>query len=184
MGKLDGATLYLSGGIDNVQDCGVGWRREFIKQIKENNLKINCIDPTNKPVEQSLKLGEGLADKEYQEKLQKEGHFEELKKHVTKYRHCDLRFCDISDILVCYINHVPQWGTANEIYVSEMQHKPRFVICPGGLYKLPRWLFDVFELEDVFEDVNGVIKRLIEIDNGTRDTDEKWVLIRKYLESK
>ena len=113
---------------------------------------------------------------------------------MSAYRRFDLRFVDISDFLVVVVDpRVPQWGTANEVYVAEQQHKPMFFICDGGLAKLPRWLFDVVDLDEiggghygrkcnVFSTVEEVVQRLVHLDNGAVGMDREWVLIRKHLE--
>lgn len=190
-GKLDGACCYLSGPMEFVADHGVEWRRKFIKLLRERNLKIDCIDPTNKPGGKDIKIGE---NKEEQVRLQKEGRWQELRDYVRAYRRYDLRFVDISDFLVVVVDpRVPQWGTGNEVYFAEMQHKPMFFICDGGLANLPRWLFDVVDLDEgtgynrtrcnVFESVEDVVKELVGIDNGMYPMTDEWVLVRKFIEN-
>lgn len=179
MGKLDEATIYLSGSMEYASDHGVAWRRKFRRRILQEKLNVYCIDPTDKPGPDRMKIGE---NKEFQENLQRNGKFKELRDYVTEYRHYDLRFVDISDVLIVAIDPtIPQWGTADETYLSERQNKPRYAICEGGLYKFPRWLLPVFELDDVFENVEEVIQRLCAIDRGDHPMDERWVLVRKYL---
>lgn len=179
VGKLDQAIVYLSGSMEAVADHGVGWRRKFIELSDLGGLDISFIDPTNKPGPPELKVGE---DKAHQEMLQKEGRFEELRDYVADYRRYDLRACDYMDALVAYINPaVPHWGTPNEIYVAEAAHKPRFCVIEGGLSKLPRWLFDVFPLDHVFETLDDCIQRLVSLDDGTIPMSREWVLIRKYI---
>lgn len=165
-------------------DHGVIWRREFINLVQESGLKIDCIDPTNKPC--GLSIGE---DKEYQQQLQKSGKFKQLQDYVHRYRRYDLRFVDYCDFIVVAVTpEIAQWGTANELYFAEMQHKPRFIICKGGLYNLPRWLFDVIKIDDrntspeIFESPADLTKYLTELNSGTIPLDEKWVLIRKNIE--
>lgn len=182
-GKLEKSTAYLSGAMEYVKDGGVFWRRKFIKLVKEANLKIDCIDPTSKP-------GNINEDKITQKELQQNGCWEQLKTYVSNYRRSDLRFVDLSDFIVCFVDPtVPQWGTANEVFEAERQHKPSFFICEGGLYTLPRWLFGVIQLENenarcnVFNSVEEVIDELIGLDKGIYPMDSEWVLIRKELEN-
>lgn len=186
-GKLEYSVAYLSGPMEYVADHGVEWRRKFINLLNEEGLKIDCIDPTNKPGGENIKIGE---NKEIQVNLQKDGKFKELQEYVRSYRRYDLRFVDISDFLVVVVDpRVPQWGTSNEVYFAELQHKPMFFICDGGLQNLPRWLFDVIDIEDdgkrgnVFESVEDVVEELKNIDNGTYPMSDEWVLVRKYIES-
>lgn len=134
VGKLSNACAYLSGPMEFVADHGVGWRRKFIEMIEKANLNIDCIDPTNKPGDEDMKIGE---NKEFQIKLQSEGKFLQLQSYVKAFRRYDLRFVDISDFLVAVIDPtIPQWGTSNEIYEAERQHKPIFFIIEGGLSKV------------------------------------------------
>jgi hypothetical protein len=183
MRKLDESTAYLSGSMEMVADHGVEWRRKFIRLSNEAGLGVHYIDPTNKPGNIN-NIGNIDEDKGYQELLQKEGRFEELKAYVAKYRREDLRYVDISDFLIASITpSVAQWGTSNEIYEAEKQHKPRFAIISSGLRKLPRWLFDVFNLEDIFEKEEDVIDRLIKLDNGELPLDKRWVLVRKHIQN-
>jgi hypothetical protein len=180
MGKLDKAVAYLSGAMEFVPDHGVEWRRAFIKSARLAGLKIDFIDPTNKPGGQEMQIGER---KDYQVQLQHSGRFQELKDYVHQYRHFDLRFVDLSDLMIVVVDpSIPQWGTANEIYVAEEQHKPTFVICECGLYKLPRWLFDVIDLNRVFETSEAVINRLVLLNSGEIELDDEWVLVRKFIE--
>jgi hypothetical protein len=114
-----------------------------------------------------------------------------LKKYVHAYRRFDLRFVDISDFLIAAIDPgIPQWGTSNEVYEAERQHKPIFFIVEGGLSVLPRWLFDLVDLNDeqsgtrcnVFQTVEEVVEELVALDNGDLPMRDKWVLVRKHIE--
>jgi len=194
MGILDGACGYLSGPMEFVADHGVQWRRKFIQLVRKANLDIDLIDPTNKPGGREVRIGE---DKPFQQELQKTGQFRKLQEYVKKYRHFDLRFTDISDFLIAVIDpRVPQWGTSNEVYVAELQHKPCFFICDGGLYDLPRWLFDVIEkiehddpkraLEqtNVYQSVEEVVAELQLLDQGMNPLSDEWVLVRRAIEER
>lgn len=179
MGKLDEATGYLSGPMEFVSDHGVEWRRKFIKLSNQAGLDIHYIDPTNKPGGEEMQIGE---NKDLQVRLQSEGRFEELRQYVGDYRHYDLRFVDLCDFIVVVVDpSIPQWGTANEVYFAERQKKPRFCIIEGGEYKLPRWLFDVFSADEIFQSPEAVIEHLVKLDRGEIALDKRWVLVRKFL---
>jgi hypothetical protein len=171
-----------------VADHGVEWRRKFIKLSQEKGLNIDFIDPTNKPGDDEMQIGE---NKEHQLRLKREGRFLELRNYVHGYRRYDLRFVDISDFLVVVIDpRVPQWGTANEVYFAEMQHKPMFFICENGLYNLPNWLFDVVDIREVdgktvsnvYGSIEDVIEELVSLDMGYKPMTDEWVLVRKHIE--
>lgn len=185
-GLLDSSTCYLSGAMDYVADHGIGWRRAFIDLCRQRNLKIDFIDPTNKPGEPHDKIDE---NKSYQTSLKVAGKFRELQEYVKGYRHEDLRYVDGSDFLVAVINpKVPQWGTSDEIYTAERQQKPIFFVIEGGLKNLPNWLFavvnlgDGFERSNVFDSIEDVVDELVLIDDGSIPMCKKWVLFRKHLE--
>lgn len=188
MGKLDCAVGYMSGPMEFVADHGIEWRRKFVSLVSKAGLKIDLIDPTNKPGGIDVKIGENKA---HQEALQKQGRWKELRDYVKSYRRYDLRFVDISDFMVVVVDpRVPQWGTSNEVYTAEQQHKPMFFICDGGLKNLPRWLFDVIDLDNpekgrrcnVFETVEQVVTELVSLDMGLYPMSNEWVLVRKNLE--
>lgn len=179
MGKLDEATAYLSGSMEYAEDHGIEWRRRFIDLSNEAGLNIHYIDPTNKPGGRDVNMGE---DKDYQINLQKEGKFDALREYVADYRRLDLRFVDLSDLLIVSITPtIPQWGTANELYTAERQHKPRFGLIRGGLYQLPRWLFDVFGPNELFEREEDLIEHFVKLDQGLIELDKRWVLVRKHI---
>lgn len=186
-GKLEQTCCYLSGPMEFAKDNGVGWRREFINLAIKSGLGIDFIDPTNKPCDET----NIIEDKEYQIKLQESGDYIKLRDYVKKYRRFDLRFVDLSDFLVAVIDPtVHMCGTYNEIFVAEQQHKPMFFICEGGLRTLPRWLFDVIDLDEpskgktcnVFQNLEQVINELKAIDCGEKPMSDEWVLIRKKIE--
>lgn len=186
---LEDAWVYLSGGMNYVEDEGVAWRREFIYLSHKYNLNLLCLDPTDKPLnhygDNSVK-----EEKEYQKRLKETKQWKTLKNYVSLYRREDLRYVDLSDFVVVHIDPtVPQWGTADETYFAESQHKPRFFICEGGLKNLPTWLFDVIDVDDpsegtrcnVFESAKEVIQELVKYNSGELKMGDKWLLLRKNI---
>ncbi len=189
-GLLDGTWGYLSGPMEAVSDNGVEWRRKFIELVDDAGLAIDLIDPTDKPLDDESMIGENKA---LQIELQRQGRFLELRELVSDYRRQDLRYVDHSNFVVVLVNpDVHMCGTYDELFFAESQHKPLFFIVEGGLYRLPRWLFDVVDLDDprkgtkcnVYENVEGVVEELKRLDSGEVPFTKKWVLIRKALEKK
>lgn len=164
--------------MEQAPDNGVGWRRRFVKLAIQAGLKIYFIDPTAKPG----RSHGNAEDREYQSRLKREGRYEELRAYVHKYRRDDLRFCDKLDAAVVVIDpKIPSWGTANEVYVSETEHKPMFVVCEGGISGLPNWCFDVFDLDLVFGTIEEVIAEMVKLNTGEKTMDDRWVLIQHHL---
>lgn len=194
MGMLDGAVGYLSGSIEYAKDHGVMWRKKFAQLVEQYDLHIDLIDPTDKPPVNGF---EGLGPDERQDlqaQLQRSGQFQELQEIVHDYRRYDLRVTDYSNFLVVVVDPtIPQWGTANEVYLAEQQHKPIFFVNEGGLYTLPRWLFGVIghvyskdpnkahSEANVYTSIEAVVEELARLDKAKLLTDE-WVLVRKAIE--
>ena len=186
MDKLDKAVSYLSGAMEMVSDHGVEWRRKFIDLSVKAGLKIDYIDPTDKPGGIEVKIGE---NKQYQSDLKLNQKWAELREYVGAYRRYDLRFVDLSDFVIASVNpKVPQWGTANEVYEAERQHKPIFFLCDGGLANMPNWLFDLVDLPEdgkrcnVFASLESLIDELVGYNEGTFPLTKEWVLVRKHIE--
>ncbi len=172
--KLNRAIVYLSGAIDKAPDLGRGWREDFIIRAKHLNLRI--IDPCNKP---ASFVHEIQGDVRTVNVLREQEKWEELQSFVKKFRREDLRFTDISDFLVVYIDpSVPSYGTLDELFLAEREHKPLLCIVKGGIKHLPTWLFGVFRLNEVFSSVEECILHLDKLNQGELDLDLRWVLIR------
>lgn len=180
MGKLNNAVLYLSGSMEADPQLGVGWRREFINLLKEKNLNIITIDPTNKP--KSINNVNAEEEATYVNKLRNEEKWEELTKYVKKFTRADLRFCDLSDALILYVDtSIFMCGSIHEAVLCQIQKKPRFAIVKGGLKAMPSWLFGIFDYRCVFDSVEKCVEHLAGINAGTIKMDDKWVLIREHL---
>jgi hypothetical protein len=176
-GKLKEAIVYLSGSIDNAKDLGKGWRNQFIEQSR--HLSMQIINPCNKP---SSSVHEVIGDVRTVTKMRQEKDWVVLQKFVKQFRREDLRFTDVSDFLVVYIDpEIPSWGTPDEIYTAERQKKPCIAIVKGGIEKLPTWLFGVFRLDEVFSSIEECVHYLNQIDSGEIEMDRRWVLFRKQL---
>ncbi len=189
-GLLNGSCCYLSGPMEFVKDHGVAWRREFITKAINAGLSIEFFDPTNKPGNQ-YRFGES---KDYQAQLQREGRWLELQQYVENYRHVDLRLVNISDFLIVLVDpEVHMCGTYDEVFLAKREHKPMFFLCKGGLYTLPRWLFDIITLEqkivdgketivsNVYTSLDDIIAELVKLNSGEKPLNRDWVLVRNVV---
>ncbi len=171
MGMLDHAVCYMSGAIEMAKDHGVGWRKKIIELSRQAGLKIDYIDPTEKPGEKHLNIGENV---NHQARLQQEGKWRELRDYVRNYRRSDLRFVDISDFIIVSIDPtIAQWGTANELYVADSSN--------SRVVALPLWLFDVVDLDDlnVYDSLEGIVSTLVDLNEGEEPLSDKWVLAHR-----
>lgn len=179
MGKLKKAVAYLSGAMDAAPDLGMGWRDKFTQLSA--HLGIVIINPCRKPPGCTVEVRNGHR---VASTLRESKDWVGMQKFVNRLRREDLRYTDISDMLVVYIDpDVPSYGTPDEIYTAERQKKPLFCIIKGGIERLPVWLFGVFELHEIFSTVEECVSHLEKIDSGEIPLDARWVLIRDYLES-
>ncbi len=179
MGSLNNALIYLGGPIDNATDDGVGWRQEI--RAKTQYMNIKWLDPTDKPIKLKVEIGD---EKTRLIKLKDAARFDELSAYVKSFRREDLRFVDISDAIVAYIDpDIHSVGTYDEIFtvLMERQCKPRMLIIKGGIKRCPNWLFAVFKVSDMFETVDECVQRLVDINFGNYAMSREWVLIRDCI---
>jgi hypothetical protein len=173
---LDGAVAYLSGSMEYCPSGGVSWRRQIIDLVRQEDININFLDPTNKP--------KGLMPEEkgVYHNLRSTKDWAGLQKYVKRIRRDDLRCVDLSDfMIVCIDRRIHACGTYDELFTAEDQQKPVLIISIGGKEELPGWLFAVVRLEEIFDSVEDCVAYLKDINNGTQPVDDRWVLIRDYL---
>lgn len=173
--NLAGATCYLSGPIDFAADDGRSWRQEFINQSK--HLNISIIDPTNKPIAGAGEVG---TEKAYQKELRADHNLSGLRDFAKKIRRIDLRFCDLCDFLIAYIDtDIYSCGTWDEIIVCERQKKPIFGVFPKGVFNAPLWCFAMFRPGEMFESIEELIGHLEWLNKGQGPLDDRWVLFER-----
>lgn len=178
-GKLYGSLAYLCGPIERANDLGVSWRDKFIEQTKEIGVRI--LNPCNKPPScmPEIKEGQRIADE-----IRIQEDWPKMQSFAKTIRREDLRFVDICDFLVIYINrNIYTVGSWDELFVAESQRKPVLAIVEGGIKYLPTWLFAVFELHEVFDSVESCVSYLLELNDGQKEMDRRWFLIRDYLQA-
>jgi hypothetical protein len=161
MGSLDGKVFCLSGPIDNAADDGVGHRKLFKRLMTEAGIQASYLDPTDKPVGGHKEIGE---EKKRCFELRQSRKFKELSEIVKLFRNQDLGMVREADIVIVYVDpNIHMCGTYNETFLAEWLLRPRYLIIEGGLEKCPLWLFDVFELDSMFDSVEQCVERLVEI---------------------
>lgn len=169
MGLLNGATFYLAGPIDRVNDSGIRWRRWITPILKEMNIRV--IDPTDKPIDRGLELNHGE-----RENLIEEGKFTELANIMREIRCIDLRCVDKADaIIVNYDIDVHMCGTMEEIFIANRQKKPILIHFNQGIKKIPYWMWGVLPYEFFFEEWSTLLDYIIWVDAG-KPCHKRWVL--------
>lgn len=181
--KISGAVFYLAGPLDDPKldvekDCKQ-WRNKLKELLKENNIKITCLDPTQKLSSLTNQIED---DHKQLIQLQKDGNFIELRKRMKVIVKQDLRVVDLSDALVVMIDpDVHLCGTYNELINAVNQKKPIFIYCPKGKVRMPRWVFGLVHYDQYFQTLEDLVNYLSKLNNGTIELNDKWVLIRKEL---
>ncbi len=176
---LKNAVCYLSGPMQYAPDDGLGWRKKFIELSADIGLKI--IDPTNKPNALGNQCHE---EKGKVDRLKKNKSWDELTEYAKSFVRFDLRACDLADMIVAYLDpNIFTVGTIHEILVAENQQKPIFLILEGGKERASAWLFGILDHRDMFNSVEDCVNHLKKINSGQIPLDNRWVLIRDYLES-
>lgn len=177
MKSLDGVKVFLSGGIDRVEDDGVGWRKEFRRKCKRAKLPITFLDPTDKPKDMGSEVGD---EKLRIQKLMQGGKWEQAKSEVKIFRRFDLRMVDHCHLYVVYIDlNIHYCGTYDEFNVAERQGKPIFVIMAPGFskYDVPSWSVASINEDEVFESVDECVEHLKLLQEGKILFDRRWVMV-------
>jgi nucleoside 2-deoxyribosyltransferase len=174
---LEDSITYLAGPIDCAKDQGTGYRNEIKNKLKK--LRIRCLDPCKKMAGLQEEVGE---EQNKIIKYKKAKEFISLQRMMKQIVREDLRMIDYSDFIIAYVDpQVLMCGTVHEIVLSLSQKKPTLVIVKGGLKNAPSWLFGICNLDHMFNDIDGMVKYLDAINDGDKEPESEWVLIRKQL---
>lgn len=167
MNKLKGSRFYLCGPIDRVADGGVTWRKKITPSLQQ--LGINVIDPTDKPIE-------GEENRELRKRLLKERNFKQLAKIMKEIRCIDLRCVDVSDALIVYWDtQVHMVGTIEEVVLANRQKKPILIYFHQGIDDIPDWLLGMLEEEFFFNNWTALLQYIEDINDGII-THKRWIL--------
>jgi hypothetical protein len=175
MRDLNGIKVFLSGGIDRVDDDGVGWRKEIRKKAKRAKLPVEFLDPTDKPEGMGSEVGD---EKIRIQSLMEKGKWEQAQEEVKIFRRFDLRMVDHCHLYIVYMDlNVHYCGTYDELFTAERQNKPLFVIMAPGQskYDIPSWLIASVEEDEVFESIDDCVEHLKLMQNGKILFDRRWV---------
>lgn len=166
---------YLVGPIQYA--CGRKWRKEIAEFLHLKNITV--LDPYK---------GQMVGDSPEDEKLHTwfnqlvaNNDFETLSKELKKIRCRDLRFVDLSDYLIGYINQdIYTCGTWEEIFLANRQKKQIFLVVEGGLKKCPFWVFGAIPYKFIFDSFEKLKNYLDAIDLGKEPiTNTRLHLLKK-----
>ena len=176
MGYLDKAKVYLCGGIDLCDDCGIPWRRDIRNKTRNiKKIKVKFFDPTDKP---NGLVSECGIEKNKVNELKKAGMLKEAGDYVKRFRRYDLRMVDFSDFLIIKIDlNYHLCGSYFEVETACRQQKPVFAIIEQGRNSCPNWLLSYLKPEEIFNNVDECVYYLVKLDKGEIPLDDRWVII-------
>jgi hypothetical protein len=177
-GFLKGATCFLSGPIDRVDDDGVQWRNYIKEQSKKRDLGLSFFDPCDKPEGLGSEIG---VEKFKVQNLIKEGKWDEARDFVKTFRRYDLRGVDTSDFIIVKVDmKVHMCGTYDELFTAEREQKPILVIMGAGQKRedIPTWLISFIRPSEIFETEDECLDHLEKLNNGEVSFDSRWVPIK------
>lgn len=175
MGRLAGMRAYVSGPMDSPESKGgLIWRKTITPRLQK--MGVGVIDPTNKPCQGVLeddKTRQNIA------KSRESGDYELVQNYVKQIVKTDLRFVDVSDFLIVYLD-IKEFpcGTYDELFMACNQRKPVLIVCPYGKNKVPGWLWGRIPHELFFGSFDDMFQYLEHIDKSKDiDTLNRWVFI-------
>lgn len=144
--RLKGSRVYLCGAMDRVPDGGVQWRDDIAPWLQ--NLGIKVINPCDKPIDICV---EDAENRELRNNWKETCQYNKLAEEMKLLRAVDLRFVDISDFLIVYLDtDVHACGTYEEIFLANRQKMPILVVIKGGVRNIPDWLFGTLPYDHFF----------------------------------
>lgn len=175
MGLLNKTRVYLCGPMEFATD-GRGWRNVVKSDLKD--LGIICFDPFDKPCMDSIEECESKT-LEWRTLLN-EGRFDEAEKWAKRVRSEDLRYCDIVDFAIAYIDKtIPTFGTVEELSWLVRCKKPIFLVVEGGKKACPLWIFGMIPHKYIYNSVEDALKIIKKIDDGEIVPDSsRWRLLK------
>lgn len=160
-GVLNKTKTYLVGSIQYA--CGRKWREELTSFLYE--MGVTVLDPYK---------GQMMGDKaenaelhSWFKELIKQEDFDTLSQELKKIRNRDLRFVDLSDYIIGYINpKVYTCGTWEEIFLANRQKKQIFLVVEGTKKDAPYWLFGTIPHQFIFDSFEQLKQYLKNINSG------------------
>jgi nucleoside 2-deoxyribosyltransferase len=156
---------------------GESWRDKVSDTLTQ--MGVVCFDPYKKPFESDIK-----EDKESQNELREKranGNLQDVHDHMREIIAADLAMVDRADFIIAYLNpDVPTFGTIHEIVVANQAKKPIFVFVEGGVKKTPLWMLGLLPVKYFYDDLDSLLKTIVDIDSGRKQIDSKrWRLFKE-----
>lgn len=175
MNRLKNHRFYLSGPMEFSPDGGVGYRQRIKKFLLARGAVV--IDPTDKPDGGPKETPAEIA---MLKEWKANGDWQKVRDYMTQIRAYDLRYVDITDAQIAYVN-IDNFmcGTWEEVFVGNKQKKPVILMVEQGLKSLSNWMFGTLPIQLLHESWDSVENYLDYIDTSPAIDDlGRWRFIK------
>lgn len=175
-GILYGSKTYLCGNLENTKDA-YKWRGE-VAELLLKEIGVECFDPN---LEHFInQLSETEETRNILKTKREEGDWDYLYNYMQSIVRRDLRYVDLSTFLICNLEpELATFGTTWELCVAHQQRKP-VLFKVKDKSKFPLWLAGLFKSEFVWEEWDGLIQYLKDINSETIYANPKyWKILAK-----
>lgn len=172
---LNGKTVYLSGSMHSLDDCGTTWRDYITPKLKTMGIIVS--DPCKKISLPQNGRDEIGADKERFKKIILEENWKKLKEEFWCIVRADLREVDKCDFIIFNYDPLsPTVGTVHELVVATFEKKP--ILLKYNKKDLPNfnpWVATFIKEHHFFHDWDLMFEHLKQVNDGIFDTS-LWVV--------
>lgn len=175
MRHLNGKSVYLSGSMHSLNDCGTSWRDDITPRLE--SMGITVLDPCKKIILPQNGADEIGADKERFRKIAVAEDWKKLKEDFWPVVRYDLRCVDLANFIIFnYDASVPTIGTIHELVVATFEKKVILLkYNRSQLHLFNPWIATFIKENHFFYDWEHMFEHLEKVDSGVRDTS-LWVI--------
>jgi len=168
---------YLAGNMETVADFQ-SWRDEVT--VKLNKMGVICLDPSKETF-----INTRAENEEFRDSLIRlresdvPGDFEKMQEIMKSIIRKDLRLVDLADFIICFLTpESPTYGTTHELVNAANDRKP-IVFVMRDYKKIPLWVSRYSKKSEIFQDIDGLVGYLQEVNDGKVTLDEnRWKLLK------
>ena len=172
--RLKGSFTYMAGGIDEVPDCGISWRKMMSEWLWD--LEIGVFNPCDKPTNFAK---EDIPARDTLNEMRKNKDYAGMQKIMKDIVSADLHMVDLSTFLIVYIDKdIHMCGSYSEItYASCLEKKPIIICCKQGVENIPGWIWGICDYKLFFSSWIEVKKYITKVAFSKDFQDPSWRFI-------
>ncbi len=171
MGRLKGLRLYEAGPMQYADDEH-SWRDLVADFCEKRGVQVLNPAARTRFAKESGEIRDEMV------KLMQEGKFTVVRERGRHIRNVDLRWVDISDFLIIYLDlNIHTYGTFEEMFLANRSKKPVLIVIPQLKSKTPLWLMWTFPEEHIFSSFDELFNYLDYIDSAPEieNPGNRWV---------